>query len=158
VARSLSLPRPPAGLIASVARWAPLAAAVAGAVALIVSELLVLREIRAVTAVPAGGITRGGAHHGYALALVGIAMLPMAWGAVRGGSRPAAVALLALAVVAAGIVALRDAPALDDTGLIGRTYALAEAHPGPGFWVELAGSILALAAAAAILLRRRPVS
>lgn len=155
MARSLTLPRPPAALKASLAHWAPLAAALAGGLALIVSEWLVLREIRAVTAVPAGGATRGGAHHGYALAVVGAAMLPMAWGAVRGGSRPAAVALTALAIVAAGIVGLRDAPALGDTGLIGRTYALAEAHPGPGFWVELAGTVLALAAATAILLRRR---
>jgi hypothetical protein len=155
VARSLTLPRPPAALKASLAHWAPLAAALAGGLALIVAEWLVLREIRAVTAVPAGGVTRGGAHHGYALAVVGAAMLPMAWGAVRGGSRPAAVALMALAIVAAGIVGLRDAPALGDAGLIGRTYALAEAHPGPGFWVELAGTVLALAAATAILLRRR---
>jgi hypothetical protein len=155
VARSLTLPRPPAALKASLAHWAPLAAALVGGLALIVAEWLVLREIRAVTAVPAGGVTRGGAHHGYALAVVGAAMLPMAWGAVRGGSRPAAVALMALAIVAAGIVGLRDAPALGDAGLIGRTYALAEAHPGPGFWVELAGTVLALAAATAILLRRR---
>jgi hypothetical protein len=155
VARTLSLPRPPAALVAAVARYWPLAAVVAGAVALIAAEFLVLREIRAVTAVPAGGITRGGAHHGYALAVVGVAMLPMAWGAVRGGSHPAAVALFSLAVVAAAIVLVVDLPRLDATGVIGRTYALAEAHPGPGFWVECAGAALALAGATAVLLRRR---
>ena len=155
MARSPTIPRPPAALTAAVARWAPFVAAVAGALALIVSEFLVLREIRAVTAVPAGGTTRGGAHHGYALAILGVAMLPMAWGAVRGGSRPAAIALTALAVVAAGIVLAADVPWLDDTGEIGRTYALAEARPRAGFWVECAGAALALAGAAALMLRLR---
>ena len=155
MAPTLSVPRPPAALVAGAARYWPLAAAIAGAGALILAEFLVLREIRAVTAVPAGGITRGGAHHGYALAVVGVAMVPMAWGAVRGGSRPAAVALFVLAIVAAGIVLAVDLPALDATGLIGRTYALAEGHPGAGFWLECAGAALALVAAAVVLLRER---
>lgn len=153
MARSLSIPRPPAALVGAAARWAPLGAALAGALALIASEFLVLREIRAVTAVPAGGVTRGGAHHGYALAVVGAAMLPMAWGAARGGSRPAALALLALGVLAAGIVLAIDVPKLGDTGLIGRTYALAEARPRAGFWLECAGTVLALAGAVALVLR-----
>jgi hypothetical protein len=155
VVRALSLPRPPAALTGAVRRWWPLAAAVAGGLALIASEFLVLREIRAVTAVPAGGVTRGGAHHGYALAVVGAAMLPMAWGAARGGSRPAAIALLVLAVAAAAIVLAIDLPKLDETGLIGRTYALAEARPRAGFWLACAGTALALGAAAAMVLRTR---
>jgi hypothetical protein len=158
VARTLTLPRPPAALVAGAARFWPLAAAIAGAVALIAAEFLVLREIRAVTAVPAGGLTRGGAHHGYALAVIGAAMLPMAWGAVRGGSRPAAVALVALALAAVAIVLAVDLPALDATGVIGRTYALAEGHPGPGFWLECAGAALALVAATVVLLRERAAS
>jgi hypothetical protein len=115
-----------------------------GAALLVLSEFLVLREIRAITAVPPGGTTRAGGHHGYALLVVGVALVPMAWGAVVGGSRPAAFACLALALVAVGIVLAVDRPALDDTGLIGRTYDLAEASPKAAFWTESIGAALAL--------------
>jgi hypothetical protein len=155
VARSIAIPRPPAALVAAVARYAPLVVLLAAGVALVAAEFLTLREIRAVTAVPAGGATSGGDHHGYALGLVGLAALPMAVGAVLGGSRPAAVALLVLGTAAAGIVLLADLPWLDDTGLIGRTYDLAEAHPGPGFWVEAAATAALLGCAVYLVARGR---
>jgi hypothetical protein len=157
VARSFAVPRPPAALMAAGARFAPLVVLVAAALLLVVSDFLTLREIKAVTAVPPGGETAGGAHHGYALVLIGVAMLPMAVGATLGGSRPAAVAGLALALAAAGIVLLVDLPALDETGLIGRTYDLAKAHPKAGFYVECAGTALALAGGLAVL-RMRPAA
>lgn len=133
------------------ARYGPLVPLVAGALALIVAEFLTVREIRAVTAVPPGGIETGGGLHGYALLVVGLAMLPMTFGAVVRGARPAAVALLVLALAACAIVLLVDRPALDDTGIIGQTYELAEARPGPGFYVESAGAALALVGAVAAL-------
>src|SRR3954470_1376947 len=61
---------------------------VLGAAMLIVAEFLPLYEIRVITAVPNGGQHGTGAHHGYALVVIGLAMLPMAWGAVIGGSPP----------------------------------------------------------------------
>jgi hypothetical protein len=128
----------------------------AGAVLLLVAEFLTLREIRTVTVVPPGGTVTGGSHHAYALALVAIVMLAMAYGAAR-GARPAAVALLVLALVAVFVVMAIDRPTLDDTGLIGRTYDLAEARPGPGFYVESLGAALALiGAVASLVLGRRP--
>ena len=136
-------------------RYGPLALIVAGAVLLIVAEFLTLREIKAVTAVPEGGRTSGGAHHGYALAVIGVVMLPMGYGAVVGASRPAAVAVLVLALAAAGVVLVADLPTLDETGVIGRTYDLAEAHPAIGFWLESAGAVLALAGAVLALVRTR---
>jgi hypothetical protein len=123
------------------------------AVCLLVAEFLTLREIRAVTAVPAGGITKGGEHHGYALALVAAASVPMAFGAARGGSRPAAVAVTALGLVALLIVLVADFPALNEEGLIGRTYEQAEAHPGPGFWLELVGALGLVGGGLAVLRR-----
>jgi hypothetical protein len=131
---------------------------VAGAVLLIVGEFLTVREIRAVTAVPEGGTMSGGSHHGYALAVIGLALLPMSYGAVIGGSRPAAVAALVLAVAATFVVLVIDLPALDETGLIGRTYELAEARAGPGFYLESLGAALALVGAigALVLQRREP--
>ena len=117
---------------------------VAGAVLLTVAEFLPLYEIRAITAVPEGGRTSTGAHHGYALLVVGIAMLPMAVGAVRGGSRPAAFALLALSASALFVALAIDLPDLNETGLIGRTYDQAEARPRVGFFIETLGATLAL--------------
>ena len=115
-------------------------------VALIVAEFLTYREIVAVTVVPEGGRTTGGAHHGYALALIGLVSLPMSYGAVLGGSRPAAAALAVLGALALAIAAIVDLPSLDDTGLIGRTYDLAEASPAVGFWIEIVAAAVLLAA------------
>jgi hypothetical protein len=50
------------------------------------------------------------------------------------------------------VVLFVDRPVLDDTGLIGRTYDLAEAEPKAGFYVECVGAGLALAGAVAGLL------
>ena len=154
MARSPASPRPPAAMSAAAARYGPLVGLVAAALALIVAEFLTFREIVAATAVPPGGRTTAGAHHGYALAVVAVASLPMSYGAVVGGSRPAAVAVTALGAVALAIVLIIDLPSLDDAGLIGRTYDLAEANPAAGFWLELVGA-LGLLAGGALLLRSR---
>jgi hypothetical protein len=125
-----------------------------GAVLLIVAEFLPLYEIRVVTAVPAGGDHSVGGHHLYANALIGLAMLPMAWGAVKGGSRPAAIAFLVLALAALFITLAVDFPDLNETGLIGRTYDQAEARPQVGFFVETLGAVLALLGAVGTLVLR----
>lgn len=126
------------------ARYAPLVPLVAGALLLIVSEFVTVREIHAVTVVPPGGTSTGGDLHSYALGIIGLAMLPMAYGAVVRRARPAAVAVIVLAVAAGVVVLLVDRPVLDDTGLIGRTYDLAEARPAVGFYLESLGAALAL--------------
>ena len=154
VARSLTLPRPPAAVSAAVVRHGPLAGLVIAALALIVGEFLTMREIVAVTVVPPGGRTTGGAHHGYALAVIGLAALPMSYGAIVGGSRPAALAVTVLGGVALAIVLVIDLPSLDESGLIGRTYDLAEAHAGLGFWIQLAGA-LGLLIGGGLVLRSR---
>jgi len=125
-----------------------------GALLLIVAEFLPLYEIRAVTAVPAGGHKSTGAHHGYALGIIGLAIIPMAWGAVRGGSKPAAIAALVLAVIALFVALAIDLPDLNETGLIGRTYDQAEARPRVGFFVETLGATLALLGAIGTLVLR----
>jgi hypothetical protein len=129
----------------------PLVSIAAGATLLIVAEFLPLREIRTVTVVPEGGTTATGSHHLYALALIGVALGPMGFGAAVRGARPAAVACIVLSLAAAFVVLAVDRPALDDTGLIGRTYDLARAHPAAGFYVESVGAALALVGAVAAL-------
>ncbi len=139
------------------ARFAPLVPLLAGALLLIVAEFVPVREIHAVTVVPPGGDSTGGDLHSYALGVIGLAMLPMAYGAVVRHARPAAVALIVLALAACVIVLVVDRPVLDDTGLIGRTYDLAEARPAVGFYLESLGAVLALVGAvwALVLAPRR---
>ena len=115
-----------------------------GAVMMIVAEFLPLYEIRVVTAVPKGGHHSVGAHHGYALLVIGLALIPMSWGAVKGGSKPAAIAALVLSVIALFVALGIDLPDLNETGLIGRTYDQAQARPRVGFFVETLGATLAL--------------
>ena len=81
-----------------------------------------------------------------ALLLLGVLTFVMGWGAAFGGSRPAALALIAIGAVVIGITLLGDLPASDDTGLIGRDYDQAEASAGIGLWLELIGGILAVVA------------
>ena len=128
---------------------------VLGAALLIVAEFLPLYEIRTITVVPAGGHKTTGPHHGYALLVVGIVLLPMAWGAVVGGSRPAAFAALALALIAVFVALVIDLPDLNETGLIGRTYDAAQARPRVGFFVETLGATLALLGSIGTLVLRR---
>jgi hypothetical protein len=141
--------RPPGPL----PRHSLLVPAIGGALLLIVSEFLTLREIKAVTVVPEGGATSGGSHHLYAFVLIGAAMILMSVGAVVGRSRPAAIALLALAAAASVIILAADVPWMNETGLIGRTYDLAEARPAIGFWLEVAGALLVLVSALLVLRR-----
>jgi hypothetical protein len=115
-----------------------------GAALLIVGEFLPLYEIRVVTAVPKGGHHSVGGHHGYALLVVGLALIPMAWGAIKGRSKPAAIAALVLSLIALFVALGIDLPDLNETGLIGRTYDQAQARPRVGFFVETLGATLAL--------------
>jgi hypothetical protein len=157
MARPIALPRPPDAVSAAVERYGPLVLLALAGIALIVAEFLTLREIVAVTVVPEGGRTTGGAHHGYAIGLIGLVSLPMSYGAVLGGSRPASAALVVLGALALAIAAIFDLPSLNETGLIGRTYDLAEANPGPGFWVEIVAAAV-LVAGGLLLLRRTTVA
>jgi hypothetical protein len=172
MARRITLPRVPQPLKAAAGRVGPSIGAVGARVrpplvrfgplvllwlagaGLILSEFLTYREIIAVTVVPEGGITKGGAHHGYALGLLGLVSLPMSFGAVVGRSRPASAAVAVLGGLALALIAIFDVPSLDDTGLIGRTYDLAEASPGPGFWLSTACAAVLLVGGL-LLLRAR---
>jgi hypothetical protein len=89
---------------------------------------------------------KGFERHSVALVLLGIITLVMGSGAGFGRSRPAAVALVGIGVVVLGIALLLDLPASDETGLIGRRYAAAEATAGPGLSFELVAGVLAVLA------------
>ncbi len=80
--------------------------------------------------------------HGGALILLGVATAAMAVGAGLGGSRPAALALVAIGAVVILIALLLDLPKTDEVGLLSN-FAGARGEKGSGFWLELVGGILA---------------
>ena len=55
-------------------------------------------------------------------------------------------ALIGIGTIVLALTLLRDLPAADDTGLIGRDYAQASAKAGAGLWFELIGGLLAVGA------------
>ena len=89
-------------------------------------------------------VTRGYEQHSYALVLLAGLTILMAWGASLGDSLPAGGALVVAGLAVLAIGALIDLPDIDRTGEIGVRFEEAEANPGPGFWLELAGGGLAV--------------
>ena len=130
------------------------AAAFVGAILLIVADLSTLIEIKVLT-VSKQSIS-GGSHHAYALLILGIFALPMAYGATRGGSRPAMAALAAVGVVALVIMLAVDLPDIHKTGVIGQRFTDASASPKAGFYLETLGGFLLLIAGSAGLILSSP--
>jgi hypothetical protein len=97
----------------------------------------------------------GGERHSYALAILGLLALVMAWGASIGNSRPAAAALALAGAAALAIVLIGDLPDVNQTGEIGLRFDEAEASPANGFYLSLLGGALALAGGVVGLVRRR---
>ena len=98
--------------------------------------------------------SNGFEQHGGAFILLGVAALAMAWGAGRGASRPAAIALVAIGVVVLAFSLIRDVPEANETGLVGLQYDEAEAKAGPGLYLEIAGA--GLIALSGLVRLRRP--
>jgi hypothetical protein len=135
-------------------RLALLALPLAGAGLLVAAEFSTLYDVRVVTAVPEGGAFSAGGHHGYAQAVIAVAIAVMAFGAVVGGSRPAAIAVLVLALGSLAVSLLADLPDVHETGLIGSTYDAAVAEPRAGLYLEIAGGCAALLGGALMLVAR----
>ena len=127
---------------------------VAGPLLLVASDFFALYEVRTVTApVPEGTVT-GGRNHLYAMVVLGLAAALMAYGAIRGGSRPAMIALAALGVVAAAIALVNDLPDATGESTLNRSfaYASATAYPKIGFYLETLGAALTIIAGVGALL------
>lgn len=125
-----------------------------GVVALVVSDFLVLFEVRTITAVVPGGRVTGGANHAYAMLIVGLVAAPMAFGALAGGSRPAMIALAVLAAVAVGIALIKDLPVATGPSTLkqAQAYQSTNAVPQAGFFVETLGAALLLVAGGGTLM------
>jgi hypothetical protein len=112
----------------------------AGAAMLVAADLSTLVEIKVVTVVKER--LSGHGQHAWAIAVLGVAALPLVWGAARRRARPAMIGLIALGAVALIIALAKDLPDTRSTGVIGERYESAAARPGPGFYLETGGALL----------------
>ena len=92
--------------------------------------------------------------HGPAFALLGLLCAVMALGAGVGGSRPAALALIAIGAVAIAITVQSDFSESGETGAIGRSFEGAKGQKGPGLYLELLAGGMAAAAGAIRVAKR----
>ena len=144
---------------------AVLALGVAGGVLLIVAELSTIVTVDVLTTGTCEEIADpevrdacdidGFEQHGGAFLLLGVAAVLMAIGAARGSSRPAALALVAIAVVVLAFALLRDIPQASKEGLVGIRYEDASAGPDTGLYLEIVGAGLCALAGILHLTRRR---
>lgn len=136
------------------ARMAIAVLGVAGAILLVVAEFSTIAEIEIGSATCDSAVVAsrddcqvtGLEQHGGALFLLAALALAMAFGAARGRSRPAAVALIAIAGIVLAFALTRDLPKTKETGLTERNYAQVSAQAGGGFTAELVGGALLLVA------------
>ena len=136
---------------------APVLALVAGS--LLAALMLVVSTFLDLYTVGTGVTTledfSGWDHHSVAMLLLGLAVIPMALGALR-GARPAMYALAALGVVVLIVAFTVDLPAALDEGLLAVTYEGAEAKPAIGFYVESLAGALLLAFGGLLVMLTRP--
>jgi hypothetical protein len=101
-------------------------------------------------------VTKGSEQHSYALVVLGVLAIVMAWGAGAGRSVPAAWALAAVGVVVLAIALIGDFPDSGKTGAVGQSFSEARAEKATGIWLELIGGVLALGAGLMRLVAGRP--
>jgi hypothetical protein len=82
--------------------------------------------------------------HAYALVILAVVGLVMAWGAVVGRSRAAAFATAAIGIAVLVIALALDLPGLDDQRGLEKLYNDVGTHVGNGFRLELLGGVLLL--------------
>jgi len=142
---------PRSGPVAAFVERVLMALGVLGALLLIASELLTLYTVDASGAARQHLTFAGYERHAFALALIGLAVLPLTLSGVR-RTPVARVAVVVLALAALLIGPIGDASVITSTGVLGTLYETAQAHAGNGYRAELVGAILVLLAGAGQLL------
>jgi hypothetical protein len=132
--------------------WLLLGLAVVAAVVLVVAEFTTIsfRTIHIGACEDRVGAakchTTGHASNGYALLILALAGVVMAWGAVVGRSRAAAIALAAVGVAVLVVALAIDLPKLNDNFDLDVLYEDVRTHVGIAFKLELVGGVLLLLA------------
>jgi hypothetical protein len=134
-----------------------LAAAVLGAVLLIVADFTTLRGVRAITA-DLAHVSAGAEHH-HALLIVGALALPTSVWAAIGRSRLAALLLVIGGAVSAYVILAVDLPSLGRVAPYDTLFASVTATRGSAVYLEIAGAVLLLVSGLAqLLMPSRPRS
>ena len=142
-------------VLATPMQAAVLATGAAGALLLIVAEFCPLYEVTSIAATLEK--VSGGSQHSFALVLLGVAALPLVWGAARARSRPAMAAIGAVGLIALAIALIGDLPNVNRTGTVKRQfYSEATARPKAGFYLETLGAVLLVIAGATGLVLSAP--
>jgi hypothetical protein len=137
--------RGPAPDFSGALRTAILGSALLGALLLVVAEFTTLFTIHAVGVSGVYKSVRTGSHDSYAMILVAVLAVVLAWGAVSTGNRWALVALLAVGIAALLISLIGDLPDAQASGTIGSVQAgfkTATNKPSAGLYLETLGAIV----------------
>src|SRR3954471_22459089 len=125
----------------------------AGAILLMVSEVLPVTHVKAITVVLPNSERTGFDQNSGAMLILGLLAVPMLVGAALGPSRPAMVAVAAIGVIALLIALLGDLPDVTKAGTIFRErYEDAKAQAQVGFTFEWLGAVLLILSAGLLLL------
>jgi hypothetical protein len=134
-------------------RWVLAALGLAGAILLMVSEVLPVTHVKVITVVLPNSERTGFDQNSGAMLILGLLALPMLAGAALGASRPAMVAVAAIGVIALLIAMVGDLPEVTKTGTIFRErYEDAKAQAQVGFTFEWLGAVLLVLSAGLLLL------
>jgi len=120
--------------------WAVLAGGLTGAGLLIAADLSTLLQIKVLTVVEKK--LSGHAQHDWAVALLGLLAIPLAFGAARRRARPALAGLVLIGAAVMFIALANDLGDTRSTGVYGERYDQAAAQAGPGFYLETLGAVL----------------
>ncbi len=120
-------------------------AAFSGAVLLVISDFTTLFHVHTAAGVTVpGGTVKGHSNHSWAMLVIGLAALPLAYSASRLSSRPAMAALAGLGVIAVILSIGFDLPDATGTNTLARTFEDATGTPSTGFYLETLGGVLLL--------------
>ncbi len=136
-----------------------LGGAVLGAVLLIASEFMTLYRVATTNGDTFIKSVSTGSHDAYALILIALVAVALAYGASVMGSRVALLALGALGLATLLIALIGDLPDAQATGVVGNSgshFALAGAKPQVGLYIETLGAILLIIASGCGLLLGAP--
>ncbi len=126
-----------------------------GALMLIASAFADTFEYRAAGAVVE--VSRAADRHDYAFLLLGLFAFAVILVAVGTDSKPAAIAVAAAGGAALLLFLFSDLPDAGSTATF-TGFVQAKAHPRPGFWLELIGSVFILVTGAALALKPQPAT
>ncbi len=130
--------------------------ALLAALLLVVSEFLPLYKVIVGALETETRTERGYSNHAFAMLLLGLAVVPMALGALR-GARPAMLALLVLGIIVLVIALTVDLSAARQEGTLRESvsYENARAQPAIGFFLETFAGVALLLSGGLQLLRLR---